>query len=407
MGPVLKIALRYLKAKKTHSAVNIISIISVCGVVLATTALVCVLSVFNGFSGLMGDKLAKLDPQIKISPIEGKTIENADSLVDVVKAIDGVDVVMPTISDQALAIYGNHQIPVTIKGIPDEYNTLADIEDVILYGHYNLKDSTDNFAILSMGVASNLQSYDGFAEYLKIYAPKRVGRVNPVNPMGAFRTDSLFVNAIYQTDQNTYDLDMMYVPIKVARNLFDYETQATDIEVKLAKNADETAILKKIQSAIGSRYVAMNRLMQQATAFKMVNMEKWVTFLLLSFILVIAAFNVISSLSLLIIEKNESIRIFRTLGATNRQISSIFISEGLLISLVGAIGGIILGVVLCLLQQELGLIKLASDPSTVIIDSYPVRLLWSDLFIVFGMVAVVGLLTSLVTAALMRSRLKQ
>lgn len=407
MGIVLKTALRYLKAKKSHSAVNIISIISVCGVVLATAALVCVLSVFNGFAGLMSDKLAKLDPQISVAAKTGKTINNADSILDAIRQIEGVAAAMPTISDQALAIYDNSQMPVTIKGIPDDYNRLSEIEDVIQYGSYAMNDSINRYAILSIGVAGNLQSNEGFFDYLKLYAPKRKGKVNLSNPLGAFRTDSLYISAIYRSDQNTYDRDIIYVPIEVTRHLFDYPIEATSIEIKLADNVDETAKMEQIQSVIGNDYSVKNRLMQQETAFKMVNMEKWVTFLLLSFILIIAAFNVISSLSLLIIEKDESIRTFRNLGATNRQISNIFITEGLLISLVGAIIGIIIGVILCLLQQELGLIKLAGDANTVIIDSYPVRLLWSDLLIVFGMVAAVGLLTSLVTSLLMRSKLKE
>ena len=407
MGIVLKIALRYLKAKKSHSAVNIISIISVCGVVLATAALVCVLSVFNGFAGLMSDKLAKLDPQISVTANVGKAINNADSLLNIIGKIDGIAFAMPTISDQALAIYDKRQMPVTIKGVPDDYNRLSGIDDVIRYGSYAITDSINRYAILSIGVASNLQSSEGFFDYLKLYAPKRKGKVNLSNPMGAFRTDSLYISAIYQSDQNTYDRDIIYVPIEITRHLFDYPTEATSIEIKLAENADEIAKIAQIQSAIGTDYSVKNRLMQQETAFKMVNVEKWVTFLLLSFILVIAAFNVISSLSLLIIEKDESIRTFRNLGATNRQISNIFITEGLLISLVGAVIGIAIGVVLCLLQQEFGLIKLAGDTTAVIIDSYPVRLLWSDILIVFAMVAAIGLLTSLVTALLMRSRLKE
>ena len=407
MGIVLKTALRYLKAKKTHTAVNIIAIISVCGVVLTTAALVCVLSVFNGFTGLMSDKLAKLDPQINITANAGKTINNADSLLQAISQINEVETAIPVISDQALAIYDNKQMPVIIKGVPDDFNRHSGIDDVILYGKYYLKNNTEKYAILSIGVASNLQSEDGFFNYLRLYAPKRKGKVNLSNPSGAFRTDSLYISAIYQTDQMSYDRDLIYVPIETARHLFDYKKEATSIEVKLKQSADENVTLQKIQHVLGNDYSVKNRLMQQETTFKMVNVEKWITFLLLSFILIIAAFNVISSLSLLIIEKDESIRTFRTLGATNSQISGIFITEGVLISLVGAVVGIAIGIILCVLQQEFGLIKLAEDASSVIINTYPVKLLWSDVFIVFAMVTVVGLLTSLITALLMRSRLKE
>lgn len=405
MGLVLKTAFRYLKAKKTHSAVNIISIISMCGVVIATTALICVLSVYNGFSDLLLDKISKIDPQIEITPKEGKTIDNADSLISIINGISGVETAIPIIKDQALAVYGNRQMPITLKGIPDNYDTFSELNDVILYGNFALQDSVNRYAILSIGAAGNLQSGAGFFDYMKFYAPKRVGRVNLANPIGAFRVDSLYISAIFQTEQYTYDQDLVFVPIDVTRKLFDYDKQATSIEVKLAKNTDETVVMSHICHTLGDQFNVKNRLMQQASSFKMINMEKWVTFLLLTFILVITAFNVISSLSLLIMEKDDNIRTFKHLGASNRQISRIFITEGILITLSGAILGIILGVILCILQQELGLIKLSAEAGTVIVDSYPVKLIWSDVLIVFALVSIVGLITSLITALLMRSRL--
>ena len=405
MGLVLKTAFRYLKAKKTHSAVNIISIISVCGVVIATTALICVLSVYNGFSDLLLDKISKIDPQIEITPKEGKAIDNADSLTTIVSNIAGVETAIPIIKDQALAVYGDRQMPITLKGVPDNYNTFCELDDVILYGNFALQDSLNRYAMLSIGTAGNLQSGAGFFDYMRFYAPKRKGRVNIANPTGAFRVDSLYISAIFQTEQYTYDQDLVFVPIDVTRKLFDYDTQATSIEVKLAKNTDETVVMSHICHTLGEQFNVKNRLMQQASSFKMINMEKWVTFILLTFILAITAFNVISSLSLLIIENDENIRTFKNLGATNLQISKIFITEGILITLSGAILGIILGIILCILQQELGLIKLSAEAGTVIVNSYPIKLIWSDVLIVLALVIVVGLITSLVTALLLRSRL--
>lgn len=407
MGVVLKIAFRYLKAKKTHSAVNIISIISICGVILTTAAIVCVLSVFNGFSWLMGNNLAKLDPQISISAHEGKVVNNADSIIEIVNNIDGVAIAMPVITEQALAVYHDKQMPITMKGVPHDYNRLSDINDAILYGDYLLKDSINNYTILSIGAAAGLQSATGFYDAMHIYTPKRTGRVNIANPSGAFRTDSVFVSGIYKVDQLSYDRDMIYVPIEISRRLLDYSNEATSIEVKLHPNANEGSTLNAIQTALGNSFAVKDRFMQQESVHKMVNMEKWITFILLVFILIIAAFNVVSSLSLLIIEKNDSIQTFRNLGATNKQISNIFITEGILITIVGAIFGIILGVVLCLLQQEFGLIKLSGNADAVIVSSYPVKVIWTDIIIVFALDIIIGLLTSLVTASLMRSRLKQ
>ena len=402
----MNIAWRYLKAKKTHNAVNIISIISVCGVVLATVALVCVLSVFNGFAALMGDKLAMLDPQLKISHAHAKTIDNADSLTMEIGKMAGVERVMPVIEEQALAVYGDKQMPVMIKGVPTDYDEMSEIEAVIAYGDYALEDSVNRYAIMSIGVASGLNNGVGFFERLKIYEPRRKGRINLATPSSAFRSDSLYISGIYQTDQSTYDKDMIYVPLGVARNLLQYTTEASHIEVKLNANADEATAMKELTKVLGKEYVVKDRLMQQDAAYKMVNIEKWITFVLLAFILVIAAFNVISSLSLLIIEKEESIVILRTLGASDRAITSIFIAEGLLISLVGAVVGIVSGVVLCLIQQQFGIIKLAADASAVIVNSYPVQVLWSDIVVVFALVCTVGLLTSIATAALMRANLK-
>lgn len=407
MGVVLKIAFRYLKAKKTHSAVNIISIISICGVILTTAAIVCVLSVFNGFSWLMGNNLAKLDPQISISAHEGKVVNNADSIIEIVNNIDGVAIAMPVITEQALAVYHDKQMPITMKGVPHDYNRLSDINDAILYGDYLLKDSINNYTILSIGAAAGLQSATGFYDAMHIYTPKRIGRVNIANPSGAFRTDSVFVSGIYKVDQLSYDRDMIYVTIEISRRLLDYPNEATSIEVKLHPNANEGSTLNAIQTALGNSFAVKDRFMQQESVHKMVNMEKWITFILLVFILIIAAFNVVSSLSLLIIEKNDSIQTFRNLGATNKQISNIFITEGILITIVGAIFGIILGVVLCLLQQEFGLIKLSGNADAVIVSSYPVKVIWTDIIIVFALDIIIGLLTSLVTASLMRSRLKQ
>ena len=212
---------------------------------------------------------------------------------------------------------------------------------------------------------------------------------------------------VFQVQQKSYDQDLIYVPIDLARELFDYDTQATQVELKLAPGAHERQVMQQASQALGPGYTVKNRLMQQASSFKMVNMEKWITFLLLAFILVIATFNVISTLSLLIIEKDESIRTLRSLGATNKQITRIFVIEGWLIALLGAVAGVILGLALCLCQQQYGWLKLSSSTDAVIVQAYPVQVMWSDVLVVFLLVAAVGLLTSLVTSLTMRRRLEK
>lgn len=401
----LKIAARYLVAKKTHSAVNIISIISMCGVVVTTAALVCVLSVFNGFASLIGGKLSMLDPQIAISATEGKVIEHADSLISVVRGIDGVKIAIPTVEDHCLALFGDYQMPVRVKGVPQGYDTLTNITSAILEGEFMLDDSVSRYGVLSIGAALQLRARPGFIGQVRLFAPQRRGAVNLANPMGAFRADSVFVAAVYQIEQSDYDSDLMFVPLDMAQFLFDCDDEATTVEVTLQPTADEQAVMQALATTLGPGYIVKNRLMQQAASFRMVNIEKWVTFLLLGFIMVIATFNVISTLSLLIIEKDESIRTFRYLGATDKQISGIFVAEGWLISLTGAVLGVSLGLLLCWLQQEFGLIALQGNGDNLIVRTYPVEIQFTDVAIVFALVAAVGLLTSLVTSAIMRRRL--
>ena len=401
----LKIASRYLVAKKTHSAVNIISIISMCGVVVTTAALVCVLSVFNGFASLISGKLSMLDPQIAVTATEGKAIAEADSVIARLQAIDGVEIAVPTVEDHCLALFGDYQMPVRVKGVPQGYDTLTQITPAILEGEFLLDDSVSRYGVLSIGTALQLRCRPGFIGQVRLFAPQRRGTVNLANPMGAFRADSVFVAGVYQIEQSYYDRDLIFIPLDMARFLFDYYREATTIEVTLKPGANEQQVMAAIGSQLGSGYEIKNRLMQQAASFRMVNIEKWVTFLLLGFIMVIATFNVISTLSLLIIEKDESIRTFRHLGATDKQITGIFVAEGWLISLTGAVLGVSLGLLLCWLQQTFGLIALQGNGDNLIVRTYPVEIQLADVAIVFALVAAVGFLTSLVTSAIMRRRL--
>ena len=402
----MKIALRYLKSKKAHNAVNIISIISICGVVVTTAALVCVLSVFNGFSDVIQGKLAKLDPQIAVCPTVGKTISNADSALEVIASVDGVDKAMPVIEDQALAVFADYQMPVRLKGVPTNYNEINSIDSVIVDGSFALEDEVGNsYAIVGAGPAVNLRLMANGLRMLQFYAPRREGQVNVSNPIDAFTSDSLFVKGIFQVQQASYDQDLIFVPIDKTRELFDYDTEATQIEIKLKDGAKEKDVIKRLEQALGSNFVVKDRLMQQSESFRMVNVEKWVTFLLLTFIMIIATFNIISTLSLLIIEKDESIRTFQNLGATSKQITRIFVAEGWLITMLGALLGIVLGLLLCLGQQTFGWLKIGADPTQVIVNAYPVKVVWTDMLIVLLLVAGIGFVTSLVTSTIMRRRL--
>lgn len=402
----LRIAIRYLFSKKTHNAVNVISLISLAGVAVATMAIVCVLSVFNGFSDLSAAHLSLLDPDLKITPLEGKSISSVDSLIYEIEQIDGVDVAIPTIEEQALAIYGDRQMPVMIKGVPSEYENTTDIKSIVIDGDFCLTDSIASYATLSVGAAIGLGATPSFYRYLGIYMPKREGRVNVANPMTAFRSDSLIVAAVYQVAQAEYDTDMVMLPFDNAARLLDYDDEATAIEVKLKSSANLSKVTPQMQTILGDGFVVKDRLRQQEQSFRMIEIEKWITFLMLAFILIIASFNIISTLSMLVIEKSENIYTLHSLGATSTMISRIFMLEGWLISIVGGIAGIIIGVILTLAQQWGGFIKLSGDPSALSIDHYPVRLDVMDLFVVMGLVIVIGFFTAQITALFTRKKIR-
>ena len=402
----LHIALRYLRSKKSHSAVNIISIVSVCGVIVATAAIVCVLSVFNGFSKLIHSKLSMLDADIAITATLGKTIADADSVAAVARGVAGVEMALPVVEDNALAMFFNYQMPVTLKGVPDGYDSLTNIRGTIIDGKYLLDDGISQYSVIAIGPALSLNVRPDYLKMVSLYTPRRRGNINLANPATALRSDSVFVSGVFQIEQNKYDRNTMFVSIEMARRLFDYTTQATAVELRLAPGANEPAVMAALTDALGEQYVVKNRLMQQAEAFRMVNIEKWVTFLLLGFILVIATFNVIGALSLLIIEKTDSIDTFRNLGASNKLISRIFVMEGWVISFTGAVLGIALGLLLCLLQEHFGLIEMQGNAATLIITAYPVAVQWTDVLVVLALSVAVGALTSLVTKLIMRRKLR-
>lgn len=263
---------------------------------------------------------------------------------------------------------------------------------------YLLDDGERLYATLSVGVAIRLGVRPGMEREMALYVPRRVGNINPANPMAAFRADSLTVAAVYEVEESDHDASTVLVPVEVARNLLDYTTESSAVEVALIPGADEKQAVEELRSLLGPDFVVKNRLEQESSSFKMISVEKWITFVMLAFILVIASFNVISTLSMLIIEKSDNMLTLRSLGATAAMVRGIFMWEGWLVSMVGGLSGIVLGVVLCLAQQYGGFIKLGGDPSQLSISEYPVRVAFPDLLAVIAVVVVVGLVISMVTA---------
>ena len=402
----LRIALRYLFSKKSSNAVNVISIISIAGVAVASMAIVCVLSVFNGFSDLAYSRLSIVDPQIKIVPRSGKIIQSADSLAETLISMAEVRHAAATIEDQALAMFRNRQMPIQLKGVPSDYDSVTGIARTIIDGMYIQNDGIYNYATLSVGTAMKLVARPEFDDVLAIYAPRRRGNINPANPMAAFRSDSLLVGGVYMVEENDHDASTVIVPMDVARHLLDYTTEASAIEVALQDGVDERTAAAAISAALGQDYNVLTRLQQEEQSFKMIEIEKWITFLMLAFILVIASFNVISTLSMLIIEKSDNMVTLKALGAPQGMIRRIFVWEGWLISLVGGVSGVIMGVALCLAQQWGGVIKLSGDPSQLSITEYPVRVAPADLCVVLLLVVLTGLVISAVTSRINSANLR-
>lgn len=400
----LRIALRYLLSRKSHNAVNIISSVSVAGVAVATIAIVCVLSVFNGFTRLAYDRISLIDPQLKIVPANGKVIGNADSLAAAVEGLDEIALAAPAIEEQGLAVYNRRQMPVIVRGVTPRFADIVAIDSVVIDGSFALGDSTERYASLSVGVAVNLGAHPGYYDYFALYAPRRRGRINAANPMGAFRSDSLIVGSVYEVEETDYDTDGVIVPIDVARNLFDYTTEASAIDLGISPGVSEADAVRAVSAAIGGDYRVLTRLQQEQESFRMISVEKWITFIMLAFILIIASFNVVSTLAMLIIEKTPNMATLRALGATDAMTRHIFVWEGWLISIVGGLAGIIIGVALCLAQQWGGFIKLNGDPSRLTITTYPVSVQPTDILAVAALILITGFLVALITSTLLSRR---
>lgn len=390
-----RIAVRYLLSRKSMGAVNVISRISVAGVAVATAATLCVLSVFNGFSELAASRLSKLDPALRIEPAEGKTIADADSLAAAIGAMEGVSRALPVVEERALAVYDGRQMPVTMMGVADSFGDMTAIDDIIIDGEYLQADGDYSCATLSVGSAISLAARPGFRAMLRLYVPRRRGRVNPANPLASFRADSLIVSGVYELEQSEYDADRVIAPLQVARRLLDYTTEATAIAVGTGRS-DAGATASRLRAALGPDFIVKNRLQQQEQSFRMIAVEKWITFVMLAFIVVVASFNVVSTMSMLIIEKRDNMATLSAMGATPRMIRGIFMWESWLISLAGGLAGIALGVALCLAQEWGGFIKLGGDPSQLSVTVYPVSLSGADIIVVLAMTAAVGLLIGLV-----------
>lgn len=390
------IAKRYLFAKKSHNTINVISGVSVCGVALATLALICTLSVFNGFQDLVATLFTAFDPQLKITATSDKVFNAQEPRIQALRQWPEVDVFSESLEDYAMVQYKGKQVMVTLKGIQDNFNQLTAI-DSILYGRGEmiLRDEIVDYVIPGVELVSILGTGIRFVDPLEIYAPKRGAKINIANPTNSFESRHLYSSGlVFAVNQQKYDASYMLTSLDFVRNLFQYDTEVSSIELKLKDYANTKAIKESIQKHLGEQFKVLDRYEQQSDTFRIMEIEKLISYIFLTFILLIACFNVIGSLSMLIIEKRADVVTLRNLGADNSLISRIFLFEGCLISLLGAIIGLTLGLTLCLIQQEFGLISLGGvGEGAFIVDAYPVSVHWTDVILVFVTVWIVGFLS--------------
>ena len=385
------IAKRYLFSKKSHNAVNIISLVAVCGIAVATMATVCTLSVFNGFQGLVKEMFSAFDPELKITPAKGKVFNPETDVFLKIRSLPEIELISESLEENALLNYREREAIIVLKGVSNRYASLTDFESLLIDGELELERETSNYALLGLGLANNLGVNPGFVYPMKVSAPKRKAAVNLTNISTSIANEYVYIGGIFQTNQEIYDKNHLIVPIRLARDLFDYETEVSALELKLKSGASIRETQTKIQTILGENFLVRDRYQQQEDTFKMVSMEKLITFLMLFFILLIAIFNVTGSLSMLIFEKQSDVLTLRNMGADNRLISRIFLFEGWMISAVGGGIGSILGVLICLGQQYYGWLKLGTG-ANFSVNAYPVIVSAGDLLATLFIVLVTGFL---------------
>lgn len=384
----LYIARRYLFAKKSRNAINIISAISVAGVTIGTMALIIVLSVFNGLEEMVRSIFGTFDPDIVITINEGKVFVPDQEMVYHLTSIEGVEDYSLVLEENALLKYGDKQYIATVKGVEDSYSRITGLDSVMWDGEFLLRgESGREFAVVGQGVANNLGIGLNFINPINIYVPRRTGSASSINISNAFIRKFIFPSGIFNIEQE-FDSKYIFIPINMMRELLEYETEVSAIEVKLDPLADVGGVQKNIEERFGSQFSVRNKYQQHEIFYKVMKSERLAIFFILSFILLIASFNIIGSLTMLIIEKEKDIGILRSLGADKPLIRKIFVFEGWMISLFGALTGLLLGILICWLQMQFGLVKLQGE--TLIIDSYPVVIKTGDIIMVAGTVLIIG-----------------
>ena len=390
----LFIAKRYLFAKKSHNVINVISGISIAGVALASFALICTLSVFNGFNDLVASLFRDFDPELKVVPAQGKFLKTTDENIEKACSLPSIDACSFTLEEQALISYKSKQEIAMIKGVADNYHDLVNIEGLLLgKGIFMLEDEVCHYGILGAGLMSRLDCGTSPAYPLKLYIPKKEGRVSLTNPTGAFNQANIYSpGVVFRVEQEKYDNSYVIVSLELAQYLTDRQDEASALEIMLKDGIGLRKAKRELTAVLGPEFLVLDRFEQQADVFKVVKLEKLVSYLFLTFILLIACFNIIGSLIMLIVEKQQDISLLGSMGAEQKTIERIFVTNGILISLIGAVSGLILGVAAIFVQKRFGIITLGAEGS-FIVDAYPVSIQWQDIILVLVTVLAVSFLS--------------
>ena len=402
----LHIAWRYLFSKKGHNAINIVSGVSAAAVGVVAAAMVCVLSVMNGFGALVEHMFSEFDPEIRITPAQGKSFRLDTLPVQQVLALPFVQAASQVVEETALVRYKDHQQPARIMGVDTVFQHITHIDSILSDGYFSVYDGAFERCVMGRGLAAQIGINAHFVGAVHLYAPKRLERVNMLRPDDAFLHETAFMAGTFAVNQTTYDDQLLIVSLPLARRLFQYDTlTVTSLELQLASDSRLSARRMKTQlrECLGDGYIVADRYEQQADFFRILKIEKLLTALLLAFILLIACFNVIGSLSMLIIDKQEDIRILQHLGATNQTIRRTFLYEGWLITTLGALFGLLIGLAVCLLQQHYGLLKLGSGADYVI-SAYPVLVQAGDVLAVAAIVLLMGFLAAYYATRSLRTK---
>lgn len=386
------IARRYLFSKKSTHAINIISAISVVGVATATMALVVTLSVFNGFHDLVASFFTSFDPQLKVVPVAGKAVPADDPVLTEIRRLPQVAVATEVVEDMALAMYNGRQAMVRVMGVDDNFDSLTHIREILVGdGEYALHAAELDYGIPGIRLAETLGMGYVYQGPLRIFAPRREGQLDMTDPEGGFVEDELYSpGVLFNVRQAKYDRNTILTGIGFARRVFDRQGMVTSLALRLRPDCDFESVKAQMTRLAGDRFRVLDRYEQQEDTFRIMKIEKLIAYIFLTFILVVACFNIIGSLSMLIIDKRDDVDTLRSLGASDRQIRRVFLFEGRMISVIGAVAGIALGLLLCWLQQTYGLVGLGRSSGSFVVDAYPVSVHPEDIVIVFVTVVAVG-----------------